>query len=86
MAFPKWGGIWPLPRLFLYVTAAFRLPAIYLGLVRRPRRPLVDIALASLYLVVSAYAVLQPGGPFAHYLNLLSQPYFLLCMLVSAAR
>ena len=41
-----------------------------------------DLALAALYLLISTYAVLQPGGPFSHYLNLLLQPYALLFMLI----
>jgi hypothetical protein len=51
----------------------------------------LDLALASLYLAISVYAVLQPGGPFAHYLNLLILPWALLlglvfCRFAQAAR
>jgi hypothetical protein len=42
---------------------------------------LVELALATVYLVASLYAVLQPGGHFSHYLNLLLQPFFVLGML-----
>jgi hypothetical protein len=83
-SFPNW-GISPLlvPPFFLYGTAAFGLPAaMYVCFRTRARRHRLDLALATLYLVVSAYAVFQPGGQFAHYLNLLSQPYFLICMLL----
>jgi hypothetical protein len=83
VALPGW-GIYAFPevRWFLAPTALFWVPAaIALYRMRRPRFPL-ELALASLYLVISVYAVLQPGGAFAHYLNLLVQPYAVLCMLV----
>jgi hypothetical protein len=83
MALPAWGvAPFPMLQLFLSVTALFWVPAvIHLCLVGRPRRFPLDLAWAALYLVVSAYAVLQPGGGFWHYLNLLLQPYALLFML-----
>jgi hypothetical protein len=84
VALPAW-GIQPFPkvRMFLYSTALFWVPAaIVLYRLYRPRRFLLELALASLYLVISVYAVLQPGGPFTHYLNLLLQPYAVLVMLV----
>ena len=84
MALPEWGITpYPMARLFLAMTVLFWVPAvILLCFVRRPRRPSLDLALAALYLVVSVYAVLQPGGGFAHYMNLLLLPYCLLLMLV----
>jgi hypothetical protein len=84
MAFPGWGvAPFPMLRLFLGSTALFWVPAaIHLFLVERPRRCPPDLALASLYLLISAYALLQPGGTFTHYLNLLLQPYALLFMLI----
>src|SRR5215813_3084629 len=57
---------------------------------RCSRSLLRELAPAILYLVVSLYAVLKPGGMFTHYLNLLLQPYFLLvvvfCHLVRKSR
>jgi hypothetical protein len=84
MAFPEWGvAPFPMLRLFLGATALFWVPAaVHLFLVQRPRRCPPDLALAALYLGISAYAVLQPGGTFTHYLNLLLQPYALLFMLI----
>ena len=83
MALPAWGiAPFPMLHLFLLMTALFWVPAaIHLFFLRRPRRLPLDVALAVLYLVVSTYAVLQPGGAFGHYLNLLLQPYALLFML-----
>jgi len=84
IALPEWGvSPFPLARRFLSMTALFWVPAaILLCFVRRLRRSSLDLALAALYLVISAYAVLQPGGPFEHYLNLLLQPYAVLFMLI----
>src|SRR5499427_7093042 len=50
-----------------------------------------ELVPAILYLAVSFYAVLKPGGLFEHYLNLLLQPYFLLvvvafCQMVRKSR
>jgi len=84
MALPEW-GVSPFPSVgrFVSMTALFWVPAaIILCLVHRPRRCSLDLALAALYLLISAYAVLQPGGPFPHYLNLLVQPYAVLFMLI----
>ena len=66
MALPAWGvAPFPMLQLFLSMTALFWVPAaIHLCLVSRPRRFPLDLALAALYLAVSAYAVLQPGGGF----------------------
>jgi len=83
-AFPAW-GLSPFRReqVFYLANAAFWVPAVtYLCLLRRQRRVLVELTLAAVYLVVSLYAVLQPGGRFSHYLNLLLQPFFVLGMLV----
>jgi len=41
-----------------------------------------ELGPAILYLAVSLYAVLKPGGWFSHYLNLLLQPYVLLVVVV----
>lgn len=83
MAFPEWGFTRSFKELlFVGATAMFWAPAaIYLCLVRRRRRELLDLALAALYFVASAYAVIQPGGAFLHYLNLLLPPYAFLCIL-----
>jgi hypothetical protein len=93
MALPVWGfPAHSTARWFLATSTSFWLPAaIYLCFVRRSARFGLELALASLYLAVSLYAVLQPGGPFAHYLNLLLQPYALLlglvfCRFAQAAR
>jgi hypothetical protein len=84
LALPAWGiAPFPMLHLFLSMTALFWVPAaIHLFLLRRPRRLPLDVALVGLYLGVSTYAVLQPGGAFTHYLNLLLQPYALLFMLI----
>jgi hypothetical protein len=84
VALPGWGiSIFPKVELFASMSALFVLPAaIWVFLARRPRRCPPDIALAVLYLVVSVYAALQPGGTFSHYMNLLLQPYAGLTMLV----
>jgi hypothetical protein len=84
MALPVWGfPAHSTERWFLASTALFWVPAaIYLCFVRRPARIQLELALASLYLAISVYAVLQPGGSYAHYLNLLLQPYALLLSLV----
>jgi hypothetical protein len=84
IAFPEW-GIQPFAKLewFLCAPALFWVPAaILLCLPGRPRRFRMELALAALYLVISLYAVLQPGGSFSHYLNLLVQPYAVLFMLI----
>ncbi len=83
-AFPVWGvSPFPTEQVFYLANAAFWVPAVtYLCLLRRQPRVLVELALAAVYLLVSLYAVLQPGGPFSHYLNLLVQPFFVLGMLV----
>jgi hypothetical protein len=92
-ALPVWGfPAHSSERWFLATTAWFCLPAaIYLCFVRRPARFPLELALASLYLGISVYAVLLPGGSYAHYLNLLLQPWALLlglvfCRLARAAR
>jgi len=84
MALPEWGlSTFPLARSFLSMTALFGVPAaIALCFVRRARRLRLELALAALYLVISLYAALQPGGLFTHYLNLLLQPYAVLLMLI----
>ena len=84
MALPAWGlSTSPKAKMFAAMSALFCLPAtIWVCLVRRPRRCPPDLALAMLYLGVSLYAVLQPGGAFTHYMNLLLQPYAALLMLV----
>jgi hypothetical protein len=84
IALPRWGITrFPMERVFLSLTALFCVPAaITLWLVQRPRRCPLDLALAALYLLISVYAVLQPGGPFSHYMNLLLQPYAALIMLI----
>ncbi len=84
VALPEWGlPPYSTERWFLCMTGLFWVPgAIQLCLVRRRIPSLMDLALAASYLVISLYAVLQPGGPFTHYLNLLLQPYAMLFMLV----
>jgi hypothetical protein len=83
-AMPSWGfPAYSLERWFLILTALCWVPgAIFLLLSRRRGRARLEIALALLYLVVSLYAVLQPGGSFPHYLNLLLLPWALLLSLV----
>src|SRR5499433_577441 len=92
-AFPSW-GLSPYANLtwFVYALGVFLLVAIgYLlrnledtssgsPLLVLGDRPSLfrELAPAILYLAVSLYAVLKPGGPFPHYLNLLLQPYVLL--------
>jgi len=93
VAFPSW-GLSPFANFtwFVYALGAFLLLAI--GYLLRNHEdtssgaPLLalsdsrslfrELAPAILYLAVSFYAVLKPGGPFPHYLNLLLQPYVLL--------
>jgi hypothetical protein len=78
-AFPEYS----VERWFLYFTALFWVPAaIRLCLVRGQRRARLELALAALYLAISIYAVLQPGGSFPHYVNLLLLPYAVLLMLI----
>jgi hypothetical protein len=73
----------PPVRAFVPTTALFTLGgAILLCVVPRPRRSLLEIGLAALYLAVSIYAVIQPGGRFPHYLNLPLLAFALLFMLV----
>jgi hypothetical protein len=81
---PSWGfPAYSVERWFLYFTALFCVPAaIRLCLARRARRIRLEIALALLYLAISLYAVLQPGGGFPHYMNLLLLPYAVFLMLV----
>ena len=83
-AMPSWGfPAYSLERWFLILTALFWVPgAILLWLSRRRGRARLELALAFLYLAVSLYAVLQPGGSFPHYLNLLLLPWALLFSLV----
>jgi hypothetical protein len=83
-ALPEWGfPAYSTERWFLLLTGAFWVPAAFhLGFIRRPVRFRLEFVLASLLLAVSSYAVLQPGGRFPHYLNLLLQPYALLFMLI----
>ena len=106
VAFPSW-GLPPLTNLtkFVYALGAFLLVAIGyllrnledtssgspLLMLRGSRSLFRELAPAILYLAVSLYAVLKPGGPFPHYLNLLLQPYFLLvvmafCLMVRTSR
>jgi len=84
MALPEWGfPAYSTERWFLLLTGAFWVPAaVHLCFFRRPVRFRLELALASLLLGVSTYAVLQPGGQFPHYLNLLLLPYALLFMLI----
>jgi hypothetical protein len=81
---PYWG--FPrqsVERWFLVLTALFWVPAaIRLCLARGQRRLRLELGLAALYLAISIYAVLQPGGTYPHYLNLLLFPLALLFMLV----
>jgi hypothetical protein len=84
MALPSWGFRESSnERRFLIITALFWVPAaLHLFFARGQRRARRDLALAILYLAVSLYAVLQPGGSFPHYLNLLLLPWSMLFMLV----
>ena len=69
-------------RWFVLSTSLFWIPAAALVcLRRRPRRFPLELALAGLYFATSVYAVIQPGGTFLHYLNLLLLPYAVLSML-----
>jgi hypothetical protein len=83
-AMPSWGfPAYSLERWFLFLTALFWVPgAIVLWLSRRRGRARLELALAFLYLAVSLYAVLQPGGSFPHYLNLLLLPWAMLFALI----
>src|SRR5215831_8110335 len=90
---PSW-GLPPYVNLtkFVYALGAFLLVAVGyllrnledtssgspLLMLSGSRSLFRELAPAILYLAVSFYAVLKPGGPFAHYLNLLLQPYVLL--------
>jgi hypothetical protein len=84
VALPEWG--FPphsTERWFLLLTALFWVPAaLHLCFLRRPVRFRLELALASLLLAVTGYAVLQPGGRFTHYMNLLLQAYALFFMLI----
>src|SRR5215813_9202657 len=93
VAFPTW-GLSPYANFtwFVYALGAFLFLAIGyllrnledtssgspLLMLSGSRSLFRDLLPAFLYLAVSLYAVLKPGGPFAHYLNLLLQPYVLL--------
>jgi hypothetical protein len=80
---PDWGfPAYSTERWFLVLTALFWVPAAFVCLFRRPARIRLELALASLLLAVTGYAVLQPGGRFTHYMNLLLQAYALLFMLI----
>jgi hypothetical protein len=83
-ALPGWGLV-PAPKAeaFTSMGVLFGLPAaLWVCLGRRPARLPPDLAIAALYLGVSLYAVLQPGGEFSHYMNLLAQPYAALLALL----
>ena len=84
LALPEWGiAPFALAEWFWFANALFAVPAaIGLCFVRRAGRCLPDLVLAALYLGISLYAVLQPGGLFTHYLNLLVQPSAVLLMLI----
>ena len=83
-AMPSWGfPAYSLERWFLILTALFWVPgAVLLWLSRRRGRARLELALALFYLVVSLYSVLQPGGSFPHYLNLVLLPWAMLFSLV----
>src|SRR5262245_11552439 len=106
VAFPGW-GLSPFANFTWFVSALGVFLLVAIGYLLRnledapsesPRlvlrgspSPFRELAPAILYLAVSLYAVLKPGGPFPHYLNLLLQPYFLLvavafCHMASRSR
>src|SRR5215472_12872984 len=92
-AFPSW-GLSPYANLTWFVSALGAFLVVTIGYLLRnleeissasplplpsgSRSLFRELASAFLYLAVSLYAVLKPGGPFSHYLNLLLQPYVLL--------
>jgi len=94
---PSW-GLPPYVNLtkFVYALGAFLLVAVGyllrnledtssgspLLMLRGSRSLFRELGPAILYLAVSFYAVLKPGGRFTHYLNLLLQPYVLLVVVV----
>jgi hypothetical protein len=84
LALADWGlPAFSIERWFLCFTGLFWIPAaIELFRSGRPPRVRLELSLAIAYLAISLYAVLQPGGMFTHYLNLLVPPYALLSMLV----
>jgi hypothetical protein len=84
LALPSWGfPAYSVERWTLLFTGIVAVPvAIELFRAGRPPGVRRDLTLAVLYLVLSVYAVLQPGGPFPHYLNLLVLPWALFFMLV----
>jgi hypothetical protein len=83
VALPEWILERPVVRAFVPMSLLFTLSgAALLCFVQRTRRWSLEIGLAALYLAVSIYAVIQPGGRFPHYLNLPLQAYALLFMLI----
>ena len=84
LALSDWGlPAYSTERWFVCFTGLFQVPvAIELLRSGRPPRVRLELSLALAYLAISLYAVLQPGGMFTHYLNLLVIPYALLLMLV----
>ena len=79
VALPEWIFERAPVRAFVPMTMLFAVSGtIALFFVRRPKRAALEIGMAALYLVISIYAVIQPGGRFPHYMNLLLQPYALL--------
>jgi hypothetical protein len=84
LALGDWGlPAWSIERWFVCFTGLFWLPvAIQLFGSGKPPRVRLELSLALAYLGISLYAVLQPGGTFTHYLNLLLLPWALLSMLV----
>jgi hypothetical protein len=84
VALADWGlPPYSIERWFVCFVGLFSVPvAIELLRSGKPPRVRLELSLALAYLTISLYAVLQPGGMFTHYLNLLVLPYALLSMLV----